>query len=279
VTYEDTAITTPGQKATAYVVALVFAVVLIIPFLWVLLTSFTPTAAIFQLPPIKLFTPTLDHYAAVLTKPEFLRVVSNTLIVSLATAVITVVVGTLAAYAITRYRTGGRTMLYATLAIRTLPPVVLGLPMFVLFMRLNLIDTLTGLTVAYTAFMLPNTIWLMLAFFQDLPAEVEEAALVDGCTRFQAFRKIALPLARTGIAITALYNLIGAWNHFFFGLILANSNAKTLPVAAAELIGEHAIKWGEVSAIATLMIVPPLIIVVSLHRQIRGGLLIGGVKG
>jgi multiple sugar transport system permease protein len=112
-----------------------------------------------------------------------------------------------------------------------------------------------------------------------LPAEVEEAALVDGCTRFQAFRKIALPLARTGIAITALYNLIGAWNHFFFGLILANSNAKTLPVAAAELIGEHAIKWGEVSAIATLMIVPPLIIVVSLHRQIRGGLLIGGVKG
>jgi multiple sugar transport system permease protein len=169
-----------------------------------------------------------------------------------------------------------------TVLALTMPPTfvfVLGLPMFVLFMRLGLIDTLIGLTIAYTAFMLPNTIWLMLGFFQALPRSLEEAALVDGCTRFGAFLRIALPLARPGLVVTGFYNAVGAWNHFFYGLTLSTAEARTLPVYAAQLIGEYSIRWGEVSAIGAILVLPPMLLVVLMQRHLSGGLTLGGLKG
>lgn len=265
--------------ATAYVVAGSFGLVLAVPLAWIVMTSIKPTALTFSMPPALWFAPTLDHYRAVLARPGFLRIAGNTAIVSAATTVLTLSLGTLAAYAMARYRTGGRRLLYGTLVLRALPPIVLGLPMFILFTRLGLIDTLTGLTLAYTAFMLPNTIWLMLAYFQDLPAELEEAALIDGCSRFGAFRRVALPLAMPGLIVTGFYNLMGSWNHFFYGLILSTQNARTLPVHAAELIGEYAIRWGEVSAIGTLLILPPILVVLLIHHRLQDGLMLGGVKG
>jgi multiple sugar transport system permease protein len=127
--------------------------------------------------------------------------------------------------------------------------------------------------------MLPNTIWLMLAFFQDVPRELEEAALVDGCSRFGAFWRIALPVAKPGLLVTGFYNLMGAWNHFFYGLTLSTSRSRTLPVHAAELIGEYAIRWGEVSAIGTILILPPIVIVIFMQRHLSSGLMLGGIKG
>lgn len=268
-----------SRLALAYATAGLLGFVLVAPLAWILLTSLKPTAVIFTMPPVWRFTPTLDHYVAVLSRPGFARIVGTTVAVSLCSAALTIVLGTLAAYAMARDRAGGAPLLYTTLAIRVLPPIVLGLPMFVLFTRFGLIDTIQGLTLAYTAFMLPNTIWLMLAFFQDTPREIEEAALVDGCSRFGAFWRIALPMARSGLLVTGFYNLMGAWNHFFYGLTLSTANARTLPVAAAELIGEHAIKWGEVSAIGTLLILPPIVVVALLQKRLASGLVLGGVKG
>jgi multiple sugar transport system permease protein len=267
------------RVTAAYMTAGALAAALILPLAWIILTSIKPTTEIFTLPPIKSFSPTLDHYKAVFVKPDFLRSLMNTLVVSLSTAVVTIVVGALAAYSMARYRFGGNAFLYGTLAIRALPPIVLGLPMFILFTRLGLIDTLTGLTLAYTAFMLPNTIWLMLAFFQDIPKEIEEAGFVDGCGRFGVFWRISLPMARSGIIVTGFYNLVGAWNHFFYGLTLSMSQARTLPVTAAALIGEHSIKWGEVSAMGTLLLIPPIVVILLIHKKLAGGLMLGGVKG
>ena len=127
--------------------------------------------------------------------------------------------------------------------------------------------------------MLPNTIWLMLGFFESLPVSLEDAALVDGCTRFGAFLRIALPLTRPGLVVTGFYNAIGAWNQFFFGLILSTSHARPLPVYAALLLGEYSIKWGEVSATGTVLLLPPIVLVILMQRQLAGGLTLGGVKG
>jgi multiple sugar transport system permease protein len=268
-----------GRQALAYATALTLGVALTLPLVWIVVTSVKPSALALVNPPVWIFEPTLDHFRAVLARPTFARIVANTVIVSLATMVVTLSLGTLCAYGMARFRTGGAPLLYTTLAVRALPPIVLGLPMFVLFTRLGLIDTLSGLTLAYTAFMLPNTIWLMLAFFQDVPRELEEAALVDGTSRFGAFWRVALPVARSGLLVTGFYNLMGAWNHFFYGLTLSTQRARTLPVHAAELIGEYAIRWGEVSAIGTMLILPPIVVVILMQRRLSSGLMLGGIKG
>lgn len=268
-----------GRTTLTYVTAVGLGAVLSSPLLWIVLTAFKPTILVLTNPPTWIFTPTLEHFDVIFTSAQFWLDFVNTVVVTLATMIVTLGVGSLAAYGMARHRAGGRPLLYATLAIRALPPVVLGLPMFVLFSRLGLIDTLFGLTVAYTASMLPNTIWLMLGFFESVPASLEEAALVDGCTRFGAFVRIAVPVVRPGLAVTAFYNAVGAWNQFFFGLILSTSHARPLPVYAAQLLGEYSIKWGEVSAIGTVLLLPPIALVIAMQRQLAGGLTLGGVKG
>jgi multiple sugar transport system permease protein len=259
--------------------ALVLGLFLTMPLLWIFLTALKPTPLMLTLPPTWLFEPTTEHFRAIFARPRFWLYLGNTLIVSFATATLTLTFGALAAYAIARYRSGGRPLLYTTLGIRALPPIVLGLPMFVLYTKLGLIDTLHGLTIAYTAFMLPNTIWLMLGYFQSVPRELEDAALVDGCTRFGAFWRVALPLAKPGLVVTGFYNAVGAWNHFFYGLTLSTADARTLPVYAAELIGEYSIRWGEVSAIGSILILPQIVLVILMQKHLAGGLTLGALKG
>lgn len=268
-----------GRLALTYAMAIALGISLSLPILWIFLTAFKPPALAFTSPPTWFFEPTLDHFRAVFSRPEFWKAFGNTLAVTVMTTIVTLGTGTLAAYGMARYRAGGQSLYYATLVIRALPPIVLGLPMFVLFIRLNLIDTLSGLTIAYTAFMLPNTIWLMLGFFQALPRSLEEAALVDGCTRFGAFVRIALPLARPGLVVTGFYNAVGAWSHFFYGLMLSSSDARTLPVYATQLLGEYSVRWGEVSAVGAILVLPPMLLVVLMQRQLRSGLVLGGLKG
>jgi len=262
-----------------YLVVVLLGVFFSLPLVWIVMTAFKPTVLVLTSPPTWIFVPTLDHFIAVFDRPQFWRYLLNTTVVTVATTVLTLAIGTLAAYGMARHRAGGRPLLYATLSVRALPPIVLGLPLFVLFTRLGLIDTLSGLTIAYTAFMLPNTIWLMLGFFEATPRSLEEAALVDGCTKFGAFLRIALPLALPGLVVTGFYNAIGAWNQFFFGLMLSTSHARTLPVYAAQLIGEYSIRWGEISAIGTTLLLPPIVIVILMQRHLSGGLTLGGVKG
>jgi multiple sugar transport system permease protein len=267
------------RLGVTYVTAIVFGVFLTLPLVWIFLTAFKPTSLVLTMPPTWIFEPTLDHFRMIFSRAQFWRSLGNTAVVTVATTITTLGIGTLAAYGMARYRAGGQPLLYTTLAIRALPPIVLGLPMFVLYTRLGLIDTLHGLTIAYTAFMLPNTIWLMLGFFQNVPRSLEDAALVDGCSRFGAFWRIALPLARPGLVVTGFYNAVGAWNHFFYGLTLSTAQARPLSVHAAELIGEYSIRWGEVSAIGTILVLPPIILVILMQKHLAGGLTLGGLKG
>jgi multiple sugar transport system permease protein len=243
------------------------------------LTSLKPGREVFAIPPVWFFAPTLEHYSSILSRPDLLTIVYNTVIVSSLTSIVTLLFGTMAAYSMSRFRTGGAPLLYGTLVIRILPPIVLGLPFFVLFSQLRLTDTLTGLIIAYVSFLLPTTTWLMLAFFNDIPAELEDAALVDGCSRFGAMIRVALPLARPGLVVTGIFTFMGAWNHFFYGLILASTNARTLPVEASNFVGEYAVQWGEVSAIGSLIIIPPILVVFLMQKHLVRGLTLGALKG
>jgi multiple sugar transport system permease protein len=262
-----------------YVFALALAASLVLPPGWLVLTSLKPVALTFALPPVWIFTPTLEHYVAVLSRPNFIRVLSNTLIVSVVSTAITIVFGSLAAYSIARFQTGGVRLLYATLIARVLPPVVLALPFFVLFYRLGLTDTLQGLIITYGTFALPTVIWIMIPFFDEIPRELEEAAIVDGCSRLGAMWRVTFPLARSGLIVTTLLTFMSAWNQFFFALVLASERAKTLPLEASAFISDYAIEWGPVAAMGSILIIPPILAVLFLQGRLVRGLTLGGVKG
>lgn len=266
-------------QIVSFLIALGMVIWLTFPPFWMILTSFKRGREVFSLPPKLIFTPTFENYISILTRPDIFQVFTNTVIVSLISTLFTLIIGSMAAYSIARFKTGGQPLLFGTLLFRVLPPIVIGLPFFIVFSRLKLIDTLQGLTIAYVAFLLPNTIWLMIPFFGDIPKEIEEAALVDGCSRFGAFLRVVLPLAQSGLVVTGIYNLLGSWNHFFYGLILTSFNARTLPVEASNFVGEYALQWGEVSAVGSLLIIPPILTAFFLQRYLVRGLTLGAVKG
>ncbi len=262
-----------------YVFASVLALVLVFPPFWLFMTSLKPVDLTFALPPAWIFTPTLQHYIEVLQRPNIARVFSNTIIVSFLSTILTIGFGSMAAYSIARYHTGGTRLLYTTLIARVLPPVVLGLPFFVLFYQLGLTDTLTGLIITYTTFALPTEIWIMIPFFEEIPRELEEAAMVDGCSRLSAMFRVAFPLARSGFVVTSLLTFMGAWNQFFFALVLASENAKTLPLEASSFISNYTIEWGPIAAMGSILIIPPVLTVLFLQNRLTRGLTLGGVKG
>lgn len=252
---------------------------LILPALWMLLTSIKPPALVATNPPTFIFSPTSANFRDVLGAKEIIDSIIDTVLVSVATTLLAVTVGAFAAYSIARFATGGIGVFFFLIFVQALPSVVLGLPFFVLFREIRLYDTVPGLVVAYTTISLPFAIWLLVAFFDDIPAELEEAALVDGCSRWGALFRVVLPLARPGLAVTGILTFMGAWNQFFFALVLAGQNVRTLPVVASNYISTYTLDWGKVAAAGVLLLIPPVIVVLVMQRHIVRGLTFGAVKG
>ncbi len=266
-------------KGVSAIIALFFTLWLVFPPFWMFITSFKESKDAISIPPRLIFNPTIKNYVSIFNRPDFGKVFTNTVIASAVSSVLVLIIGSMAAYSMARFNTGGSPAMFGTLLFRVLPPIVIGLPFYIIFSRIGLLDTLTGLTIAYIAILLPNTIWLLIPFYRDIPLEVEESGLVDGCTRFGVFLRIVLPLARPGLIVTGIYTIMGAWNHFFFGLILTSFNARTLPIEASNFVGEYALQWGEVSAIGSILIVPPILIAFCLQKYLVKGLTLGAVKG
>jgi len=263
----------------AYMIAFIIIVMLVLPPLWMILTSLKTGRDVFSIPPKWIFRPSLENYSVIFKARGFIKVVMNTVIVSACATVLTQVFGSMAAFSIARYRTGGKPVLYGTLIMRVLPPVVIGLPLFIMYARLGIIDTLHGLILAYVGFLLPNTIWLLISFFDGIPVSIEEAARIDGCSNLYSFLHISLPLARSGIIVTSVYNITGAWNHFFYALILAPTRTRVLSVEASQYVGEYVVQWGHIAAIASILILPPAILIFFIQKHLASGLTLGGVKG
>lgn len=264
---------------------LLFALALFMfPVIWMFLTSFKTEAEYFSYPPV--FIPenfSLENYFNAMAFPPNgrggLQGLRDSLVIASATTVVSVLVGALAAYSLARFRTGGENLSFWILSTRMFPPVASALPLFLIFKEVKLLDTHLGLIIANTIFNLPFVIWLLKGFFEDLPVELEEAALIDGCSHWQAFRMIALPLIAPGLVATALFSFIFAWNEFMFALLLTRRSVRPLTIIVPSLVGGHEILWGEIAAIGTIAIIPGVMLSLLLQRYLIRGLTLGAVKG
>jgi multiple sugar transport system permease protein len=270
---------------------LIYALFTLAPMVWLFLSTIQPEASLLRLPPrLAPSDITFGNYVDIF-KPAafgqnsgestFLLALRNSVIVCIGTTLVAVVLGTLAAYAFARFNIPHkRFLLLIVLGSQLLPAISLIIPLFRLFRTADLLDTLLALILAYSTFSLPFVVWIMAGYFQSVPRELEEAARIDGASRFQAFLRVALPLALPGLSATAVFTLLNAWDEFFFALIFTSSYAsKTLPVALAEFIGRHSVNWGLLVTGGFIASLPPIVLSLVFYRYIVSGLSAGGLKG
>ena len=229
-----------------------FVIFVLIPLYWMVMTSVKPTSDYLTVPPVWFpAEPTFVHYTAALFSYRGLDGLINSLIVSTAATFLSAVLGTLMAYSLARFNTGGQHLAFWVLSQRFLPPVAIILPIFLLFRTWHIYDTRGGLILLYTFMTLPLSVWMMYAYFRQLPKSLEEAALVDGLSRWQAFWMVAVPLAAPGIVAAAVFSFIACWTEFFFALILTSRYAFTLPTVFRAFLSFQGAQYGEACALAT----------------------------
>jgi len=249
------------------------------PVLWLIQLSLKVESEAFRMPPQLIFWPTLENYVA-LFQGKFARSFGNSLVVSVATTLISLVLGVPAAYALSRagFQADKGIALWV-LTTRMAPPIAFAIPFFLTYRYLGLIDTLLGLMIIYLTFNLSLVIWMMRTFFDGLPRSLEEAAEIDGAGPWGAFLRITLPLAGPGLATTAIFCFLFAWNDFFFALVLTRSQAQMAPVAIVNFMNYEGWEWGKIAAGGTLIMLPVVIFSLLVRRYLIRGLTAGAIKG
>jgi multiple sugar transport system permease protein len=270
-----------NRSAALLVFSLGITVYCLVPFLWFVLTSLKSPAELTAIPPVLIPSLHWSFYQSALEKYGLLRYVANSVIVAGAATLITIVVGSLAAYAMARFNLAWtKVYLLVLLAISMFPQIAVAGPVWSILDGVGWLNTYQGLVAAYIALSLPLAIWILTTFFREVPQEIEEAALIDGCSRSQALYKVVLPLAAPGILTAALLVFIHSWNEFFFALIImTNPDVQTLPVGIALFPGEYTMPWGEIAAASTLATIPLILLTLVFQRGIVRGLSAGAVKG
>lgn len=270
----------PRGSPLHYLVLILLSAACLLPLVILFYTSVKTQSQIFSTSWSWLIVPTMDNYTSVIQNNNIERYMGNSLKISLAATLITLMLGTMCAYAMARFRFMGREPLsYSTLILRTLPPAVLAVPVFVIWQAWGIGDTLSGVVLVYVALNLPFTIWLLYGFIDQLPIELEEAAAIDGCGPFRVFYKIVLPLLKPGLAAAAIFTFRLAWNEFILSFILTNRVTRTLPASISNYITDTGVQWGEIMAAGVLIALPPLIFTFVAAKQIITGLTAGAVKG
>jgi len=253
---------------------------ILLPLYWVFVTSIKPVSDYQAIPPVWFpAQPTFVHYTAALFSYRGLQGLINSCIVATATTILSSVLGTMMAYSLARFNTGGEHLAFWVLSQRFLPPVAIVLPVFLLYRGVGLNDTRVGLILFYTVVSLPLSVWMMYTFFRQLPKEMEEAALVDGASRWAAFWRIAVPLAIPGIAAAAVFIFIFCWTEFFFALNLTSRNAYTLPTVFRAFLGFQASQYGEASALAVVSLIPSIVLGMLVQKHLVRGLTLGALTG
>ncbi len=302
----------PRTKSIAGFLVILYALVSIAPLLWIVATAFKSPEDAIAYPPKLLFTPSLEGYVNLFTvrtrqTPEFIATLPppttwydrlvrsrnmviagpskviprfiNSIVIGFGSTFLAVLLGTLAAYGFSRFKVPlADDLLFFILSTRMMPPIAVAIPIYLMYRQLGLSDTRIGLILLYTAVNVSLAVWLLKGFMDEIPREYEEAALVDGYTRLQAFRKAVLPQAITGIAATAIFCLIFSWNEYAFALLLTSGDAQTMPPFIPFIIGEGGQDWPAVAAATTLFLAPIVIFTVLLRKHLLRGITFGAVR-
>lgn len=251
------------------------------PFYWALVSSLTPESRLFEAPNLVPDNLVLDHYRALFTERNFWLPIRNSLVVAGSTTLLCLSLGSICAYALARLQFRGKALLLGfILAVTMFPQISIVSPLYLLLRELRLINTYPGLIFPYLTFAMPLTVWLLVGFFRQLPAELEQAAMVDGAGRLRAFWEVILPLALPGIATTGILTFVYSWNEFLFALSFTlGPERHTVPVAIALFRGQYQVPWGEILAGAVVATAPVAAMVLAFQRRIVQGLTAGAVKG
>jgi ABC-type glycerol-3-phosphate transport system permease component len=254
---------------------------LVLPIYWAVISSFTPESRLFAAPALVPTGLVLEHYRALFTQRDFWTPIRNSLVVAGATTVVSVVLGAACAYAIGRLRFRGKSLLLAfVLAVSMFPQIAIVSPLYVVLRAMRLLNTYPGLVLPYLTFAMPLAIWLLVGFFRQLPADLEEAAMMDGAGRMRTLREVILPLAWPGLATTAILTFLYSWNEFLFALSFTLGPERyTVPVAITLFRGQYQVPWGQVLAAAVVATIPVAVVVLVAQRRIIAGLTSGAVKG
>jgi multiple sugar transport system permease protein len=272
----------PGPPWWIYVAVAGVVIFCLFPFYWLVnisLKTGSDLSSVDFIPP----NPTLENYKSIFQNDDFVRALGNSAIVSLTTTVLGIVVGAFCAYALARLKMNFKFILLGiVLTISTFPQIAIAAPLFRLWTDIGLYNTLIGLVIPYLTFALPLSIYILVSFFREIPRDLEEAALVDGATNFEAFRKVIIPLAAPGLATTAILAFIAAWNEFLLASTLTSSReARTVPVAISQFTGssQFEIPLGTQSAASVVISIPLVLLVLLFQKRIVAGLTAGAVKG
>lgn len=272
----------PLQRVAFFGAILLAAAWSFLPIYWMVLSSVRPAAALFTRPtliPEGSFS--LESYRTLLQYTDYGQQFMNSVLVASIVVVITLILSIIVAYTVTRYRIPGKTALVGSMLYAYMfPPLLLAIPLLSIFAGLGLADTRLSIVIAHCTLTLPLGIWLFWGFFKSMPFDLEEAAMIDGCTRLGAFLRVILPLSLPGIITVAIFSFLLSWTDYIFAFVLLSSDGqKTLPVGLASILGTFDVRWGEVMAGATLIALPLLILFVFLSRYFIQGLAAGAMKG
>jgi multiple sugar transport system permease protein len=259
-----------------------YAIILVIslfPLLWTFSVSIKPKEMATMYPPVFLFKPTLDAYIELFTVNNFLPFLMNSLLLSMSVLVISLVVGSLAAYSFARFQLGGKTLTYGILIVQMIPPMVITFPLYLTIRALGMIDSIPGLVFAQLTYQLPFTMWVMRQFFMQVPVEIDESARIDGASNYRLFFTIILPVSIPGLVSAGIFVFLGSWNDLLFPLMLTNTRAQTITIAAANFVTVYKTLWTQVDASLFLMIIPPILLTFFARKYIVTGLVGTSIKG
>jgi multiple sugar transport system permease protein len=265
-------------RLAAHAVLIATTLTILLPLLWIARTSIVSRRVAYLIPPDWGAPFNLDSWAYIFGDLNFIRFFVNSLAIGVGTALLSLLIGVPAAYSIARFRTGGQPVRIGILATQILPPIALVIPVFILARETGLLNNQGMLAVMYLSFNLPFVVWILSGFFQGLPQEVEEAALVDGATRLQVLRLVVVPMALPGLIAAGVFSFILAWNEFLFAFILTGIESRTLPVALVGLITQAGTQVGPMAAGTVLMSVPVIALTFIVKRYLVSGLTFGSVK-
>jgi multiple sugar transport system permease protein len=302
----------PWARRVSSVLVILYAIATMVPLAWIVLTSFKTPPDSISYPPKVIFSPSLEGYVNVFTTrtrqtPEFMATLppatawydklvrsrnmviagasnfvprfANSIIIAFGSTFLAVLLGTLTAYAFSRFKVPlADDLLFFILSTRFMPPIAVAIPIYLMYRAIGLSDTHVGMILLYTAVNVSLAVWLLKGFIDEIPREYEEAAMIDGYTRLQAFRKVVLPQAATGIAATAIFCLIFAWNEYAFAVLLTSGEAQTMPPFIPFIIGEGGQDWPAVAAGTTLFLVPICVFTILLRKHLLRGITFGAVR-